>query len=364
MMLRPLLLAALLAGGPFSVSLQAALLPVSEEEQRMLGIEVQAVRQEPAAGTAALPLRVGFSPDAEWLVRTPLSGVLQRAFVQQGDRVAAGDALVSVRSPEFVDLQRDYLKARAEMRMAEAARARDQRLRESGALSERRWQETRYAYDTALAELKGLEGQLLLAGMDAASLKALGGDAAIATDLVLKAPVDALVLERPPRLGAQLDGSEPLVRLGEPDKLVLSGNVARAVGERLQAGARIRSADGRWTAVLEYVSQVVDPDSQTVAVRAVPDRIDGLYPGQLAEWSVLAEGQVLVVPATAVVKLDDRDVVFVAVEGGFDRRDVVVQPGVGSHWVVLSGLAVGERVATRGTAVLKGMSLGLGGGDG
>jgi multidrug efflux pump subunit AcrA (membrane-fusion protein) len=78
---------------------------------------------------------------------------------------------------------------------------------------------------------------------------------------------------------------------------------------------------------------------------------------------VLSGGSLLSVPSRAVVKLDGRDVVFVAVPGGFDVREVEVRnTGTGS-WIVLGGLEPGDRIAARGTAVLKGMSLGMGGGD-
>jgi multidrug efflux pump subunit AcrA (membrane-fusion protein) len=157
----------------------AAPLAVSEEERQLLGIQVEAVTLLENAGTGSITMRVGFSPDAEWVIKTPFSGVLHRALVQQGDRVKAGDPLVVIRSPEFVALQRDYLKAGAELRMAEAASKRDQRLGEAGSISDRRRQETRYQYDSARADFAGLEGQLAMAGFDAAALKKLAAEAVI-----------------------------------------------------------------------------------------------------------------------------------------------------------------------------------------
>jgi len=70
------------------------------------------------------------------------------------------------------------------------------------------------------------------------------------------------------------------------------------------------------------------------------------------------------VPAGAVVKLDGRDVVFVQVDGGFESRLVDVRSTGSGAWIVLDGLSVNQRVVISGTAVLKGMSVGMGGGDG
>jgi cobalt-zinc-cadmium efflux system membrane fusion protein len=342
----------------------AAPLAVSEQERQLLGIEVETVARLENAGTGSITMRVAFSPDAEWVIKTPFPGVLYRALVQQGDRVKAGDPLVVIRSPEFVALQRDYLKARAELSMAEAAWQRDQQLGEAGSISERRRQETRYEYDSARAGFAGLEGQLAMAGFDGRALQKLAADATISPDLVLSAPADAIVLDRPVPLGTQLDGSELLVSLGEPDKLVLNGVLSKTMAARLQEGTRIRSLDGSTKAVIVFVSSVLDPLSQTVTVRAVPDHCANLSAGQLTEWQTLSDEWVLLVPSSAVVRLDDADVVYVEVAAGFEARKVTVRSTAGGAWIVLDGLQDGERVATRGTAALKGMSLGLGGGDG
>lgn len=342
----------------------AELLEMNEDEQRLLGIEVQAINPAVSGNTGEITLRVGFSPDGEWAVKTPLSGILHRTWVQVGDQVNAGDPLVSVRSPEVVALQRDYLKARAELDLQESALGRDSQLNEAGSVSSRRWQETQHAYQNARAEYAGLRAELQLAGFSDADLGRLERDMEISPDIVLKAPVDALVLQRPAMLGEHLDGSELLAMLGEPDKLVLEGMLSKSAATHLHEGALLTLRDGRGEARLVFVSSVIDPNTQTVQVRAEPLDPSGLRPGQLTRWNVRAGGELLTLPASAVVKLEGRDVVYVQVPAGFEPRLVEVRNTGGGSWIVLDGLAGGERVAVSGTAVLKGMSVGMGGGDG
>ncbi len=347
-----------------TTSAAAASLAVSPQERDLLGITVEPVMSLAEAGTGSLSMRVTFSPDGEWAIKTPLPGILSRTFVQEGDRVQAGDPLVIVRSPDFVDLQRDFLKSRAEARLAEAAWKRDQKLHEAGSIAERRWQETRYQHELATAEYAGFKGQLLLAGYGEKDLDKLSGDSVISPDLTLRAPANAIVLERPAMLGDQLDGSELLVRLGEPDKLVLEAILSKSAAAHLREGARIRLADGDSQAVIVFISSVLDPVSQTVRVRAIPDSSDGLSAGQLTSWTVLSDQPVLLVPSAAVVKLEGEDVVYLEVPGGFEPRRVEVRSTTGGAWVVLDGLGPQDRIAVTGTVVLKGMSMGMGGGDG
>jgi cobalt-zinc-cadmium efflux system membrane fusion protein len=151
-------------------------------------------------------------------------------------------------------------------------------------------------------------------------------------------------------------------------KLVLEGNLPSSVASHLGAGGQIAMIDDGMQAgvraELTSVSSVIDPQTQTIYVRAQPAETSGLKPGQLTRWSVLSGGQLLTVPSSAVVKLEGRDVVYLAVPSGFEVRDVDVQSTGSGNWIVSTGLVSGDRVAIAGTAALKAMSMGLGGGDG
>ena len=358
--LNPLILSALLFP---AAGLQAADLELDADAQRLLDIRVHEVAAATGGSAGLLTLSVRFAPDGEWVIKTPLPGIVHRVFVQQGDRVTAGDPLLVVRSAEMVSLQRDYLKARADVVLQRAAWERDRRLAEAGSISERRRQETRYALDAAEADYRGLRGRLLLAGLSDEDIRNLPGGADIRPDITLRAPATAIVLERPARLGDRLDGEELLARLGEPDKLILQGVVARSAAAALKIGDALEWLEGDCTAELAFVSEVIETETQTVQVRARPNSGCDLLPGELTRWRVRSAEPSLFVPGSAVVKLAGRDVVFVETAGGFDVRDVTLRnTGTGS-WIVLAGLQPGDRIAAPGTAVLKGMSLGMGGGD-
>lgn len=358
---RPFILLILLM---FALPAFSQVLQISEQEKSQLGIEVQTVKAAGQRGAGEITMRVAFAPDGEWAIKTPLSGILQRVFVQEGDRVKTGDPLVVVRSADMVALQRDYLKARAEVNLQASSWNRDKKLSDAGSISERRWQETRFNHDTAQAEYAGLRGQLMLAGLSEEDLKRLADSMEIGPDMILRAPADAVVLERPAMLGDQLDGSELLVRLGEPKKLILEGNLSKSAAAQLGEGGQIALQGNGARAVLVYVSSVIDPQTQTIHVRADPLDASVLQPGQLTRWDVISSDLLITVPSSAVVKLEGRDVVYLSVPGGFQTQDVRVRSTASGIWIVLDGLVSGDSIAVAGTAVLKGMSMGIGGGEG
>ncbi len=348
----------------FSCVGQAQTLQVSAQEQEMLGIETRAVQATVSGATGQLTLQTGFAPQAEWLVTTPVPGLVQGIFVDSGNHVGAGDPLIAVRSAEIVAMQRDFLKAQAEWTLQQAAWERDRKLNEAGSVSDRRWQETNFAYNMARAEYTGLRAQLQSAGFSAQDIGQLAGSGEVSPDLLLRAPADAVVLERMALLGDHLEGNEPLARLGQPGKLVLTGMLSRSAAAKLAEGALLKQKEGDAEAVLVFVASVIDPETQTVKVRAEPTDASGLLPGQLTRWIVQSGHPVLTVPASAIVKLNNVDIVFVATGDGFEPREVEARNTGSGQWLVLAGLDDGERIAVKGTAALKGMSIGMGGGDG
>jgi cobalt-zinc-cadmium efflux system membrane fusion protein len=105
------------------------------------------------------------------------------------------------------------------------------------------------------------------------------------------------------------------------------------------------------TGKLIFVSQTINPETRTVLVRTELDNRDGrLKPAMLA--SMLIEGKPvdrMVIVASAVVRENDEDHVFIAEPGdAFRLVPVRLGPAQGGQRVVLSGLKGQERVVIDG----------------
>jgi len=122
----------------------------------------------------------------------------------------------------------------------------------------------------------------------------------------------------------------------------------------------IRMPDGEmypFEGRLDFVDNQVDPNTGTIAVRAIFDNPDGfLLPGQYVTVLVRCrEGRRLpVVPQSAVMV--DRDGRYVFVVDDQDRvqvRRIDTGLAMDSNWVVHSGLKTGERVVIQGVQKVK-----------
>jgi membrane fusion protein, heavy metal efflux system len=127
---------------------------------------------------------------------------------------------------------------------------------------------------------------------------------------------------------------------------------------RVGQKARVRSADAGLAAEgrIVYVAPLGSSASQTLTARVLVDNNDRRWaPGLYVNAEViLAEGEVpLAVRSEALQSLEDKTVVFVQGEHGFEPRPVRVGRSDGEVSEVLEGLAAGETYAAANSFIIK-----------
>jgi cobalt-zinc-cadmium efflux system membrane fusion protein len=129
---------------------------------------------------------------------------------------------------------------------------------------------------------------------------------------------------------------------------------------RLRAGQRVRvdSGDGAAPAetTLSYLSPIGSVNTQTLLARAVLPNPDGSWrPGLFvsAEVEVASVEAPVAVLESAVQRLRDWDVVFVADAGVFEAQPVTLGRRDGTHVEIVAGLAPGQRYVAANSFVLK-----------
>lgn len=127
---------------------------------------------------------------------------------------------------------------------------------------------------------------------------------------------------------------------------------------RVGQKARVRSADAGLAAEgrIVYVAPLGSSASQTLTARVLLDNSDRRWaPGLYVNAEVtLAEGEIpLAVRSEALQSLEEKTVVFVQGEHGFEPRPVRVGRSDGEVSEVLDGLAAGETYAAANSFIIK-----------
>jgi RND family efflux transporter MFP subunit len=263
---------------------------------------------------------------------------VSRVYVQQGQRVAAGQSLVEFDQSTFAAVAGG---AEAALRAAQSNDARAERLANEGILP-------RKDAESAAADLAKARSDAV-AATRAQQLS------------VLRSPLSGVVTRMTAVLGAPADAGQVLVEVADPSAfdVVLSLGATDA-GSVLQ-GARVDLTAGQNTAgeplgtgVVASVGVAVDTGSRSVPIRVTvtsPRR-----PLRLGEsvYGVISTGtrrDAVVVPVEALVPGDAPGTyrVFVVDKNGIAHaRDVSVGGRTESEAEITKGLTGGETVVTQG----------------
>jgi membrane fusion protein, heavy metal efflux system len=304
--------------------------------------------------TRALPSRLTangtVNPDATRAIRvTSLgSGRVVELKVRLGDSVKKGQSLVVISSPDLSAAVADYQKAGAEEVLSRQVLERTQLLYAHGATSQKDLQVAQAAEDKAKVDLAASEQRV----------RVLGGDPAHPSPLIdLRAPVSGTVVEQ------NVAGFEGIKSLDNTPNLFTIADLSQVwvvcdvyendLGEvQLSDPAEIRLnafPDRTFHGKVANISSILDPATRSARVRVVLSNDDGsLRPGMFAvatfESRKLRER--MVVPSTAVMRLQDKDWVFRQEGGNRFRRVAVQTSGITADGMqqVSAGVKLGDQV--------------------
>ncbi|MCR9218814.1 MAG: efflux RND transporter periplasmic adaptor subunit [Alphaproteobacteria bacterium] len=329
-------------------------------------VEVDAVVVEPLAQTAPVIGRV--VARQRGVVAALARGPVAEVAVEVGDRVKEGDLLVRLALDRLqeslnaaqADLNRQraaLATARSQLDLSEQELARLDRLQDSPAFSQARYDDklrevatARARVGEAQAAIAAAQAQVRLAEIDLS----LG---------VIRAPFNGVVVEKHMVRGGYANIGEPAVTLINDEDLEIEADVPARLLSGLEAGRLVsfvlREGGDRRDAIVRAVIPDENALTRTRAVRFVPAMAPtelgrGLAPGATITVRVpVGEARDVVTVHKDAVLPQGGDSVFVVVDGTAQPRPVQLGEAVGTRFVVLDGLTPGERVVVMGNERLR-----------
>lgn len=232
--------------------------------------------------------------------------------VRLGEQVRKGQALLTISSADLGAATADFQKARADEALSRKALDRAELLYSHGALAEKDLQVAQNAEDKSKVDLQTAAQRVRL----------LGGDPDHPTSLIqLRAPVSGTIVEQ------NVAGFEGVKSLDSSPNLFTIADLTQVwvlcdVYENDLASVRVGdSADIRLNAFPDRlyhgkigdISRVFDPNTRSAKVRVVLSNPDqSLRPGMYAAATFRSRQlhERLVIPATSIMRLQDRDWLF------------------------------------------------------
>lgn len=358
----------LLCASSAALAGQTDLIAISADQARKSGIATARIAAAGMDGASlALPGNAVFPAKAMQVVSAPAAGVVEAIRVDPMDKVAAGGAIVQLRSPQLLEWQRDYVQAAVQARLAADKARRDEALFKEGIIAESRLQESRATLVTTNAALRERHQALKIAGMPEQAIAALGNAQAISPVLMVAAPRAGIVVEQFASLGQRVEAGTPLAKIAQQDKLWIELQATSEQGRQVTIGDAVQVAGCSQAGRVVAISAPLQAATQTLVVRAeLPAAVSCLRPNQHVEAVVKTRAGTsgaLQVPTSALVRNAGKDYVFVQEGSGFTPVAVTVEQRGGDTATVRGPLPPGGSIAVQGVSTLKGMWQGFGTGE-
>jgi membrane fusion protein, heavy metal efflux system len=281
------------------------------------------------------------------------SGRVVDLKVRLGDYVKKGQVLLVISSPDLAAAAGDYQKASADEALARKALDRAQLLYSKGAFAQKDLEVAENADAKAKSDQQTAESRLRL----------LGGDPAHPGVMIdLRAPVAGTIVEQ------NVAGSEGIKSLDNTPNLFTIADLSSVwvvcdvyendlgdvhIGD--PAEIRLNAFPDRvFKGNISDISRVLDPNTRSAKVRIVLPNRDGAFrPGMyaVATFRSRKDKPHLVVPATAVMRLQDKDWIFRKESANSFRRLEVQTSGLsGGLQQITQGAKAGDEVVANALA--------------
>ena len=227
-----------------------------------------------------------------------LTGLIEKIYVEVGDRVRKGDTLVRMDQNQLNTTRIAFANLQIEMN-------RVQMLLESEAISQQTYDQTKLSYDQTQETLRFLE-----------------------ENTFVRAQFDGVISAKTYEDGELYSGAQPILQLTKINELKAYVNVPETYYPLVKKGMQVNVYSdiypGRaFPASIEIVYPTVDPASHTFTLKLrIPNSSELIRPGMYVSTVLdLGRTEALVVPYQAVLRLIGSNNRYVFVdEGGVAKR--------------------------------------------
>jgi membrane fusion protein (multidrug efflux system) len=335
-------------------ALLALVLAVSACAKNVAGDKPAEGKDAKAAADAAIPVEVAAPVRGEMLamysgtatleaegdaeVLAKVGGEVRRLYVEEGDRVKAGQVLAQLDDRQ---LRLQAAQTRAALAKSERDFKRQLELHDKGLVSAGAFEGLKYDLDNQRA------------ANDLASLNLSYSE--------IRAPFAGIVSTRHIKVGQEIAIGSKLFRVTDPTPLKASVFVPERELARLKPGHSANIAvDARagrnCPAVVKLVSPTVDAATATFKVTLeVNDPAGDLKPGMFSRVGIVFErrAETLTIPRVALIDTDGSANVFVVADGKAVQRAIKTGLSNAGKIEVTEGLAGGEQIVVVGQNGLK-----------
>jgi cobalt-zinc-cadmium efflux system membrane fusion protein len=334
---------------------------LSDNELNEFGIELAIAAVGSLNQYIELPGEIVLNADGMAHVVPRVSGIVREVRKTVGDRVESGEIMAVLESRELADSKAAFLSATAREKLAQAKFVREERLWQKMVSSEQEYLNAQQALAEALIAKNSAEQQLHALGFSDPELKELPKHPdATYTRFEIRAPFAGTIIEKHLTLGENVNTETDVFTIADLSTVWVDINVYQKDLVQVQKGQTVVVEIGHgippFSEKIAWVGPLVGEATRTAKARVVAPNPNGnLRPGIFvtAQVAVGSTAAGIIIPKSALQTFEERTVLFVRTEKGFEPQPIEIGRQNATQVEVLSGLKAGQTYVSLGAFTLK-----------
>ena len=285
---------------------------LTDEQFKNAAITTGKIEQKDISSVLKLNGQIDVPPQNMVSISVPLGGYLKSTILLPGMHVNKGEAIAVVEDQQYIQLQQDYLTAKARISYLENEYKRQKDLNQSRAASDKVFQQAEADYHTQLVLITSLAQKLQLAGINVRNIS----ESSIARSVNIYSPISGFVSKVNVNIGKYVSPTEVLFELVNPTDIHLALKVYEKDLDKLYIGQKVISytnnnPEKKHEGEILLIGRDLSADRNTEVHCHFEDYDKSLVPGTYMNAEVqVKNAKAAAIPTDALVEFEGKQYLY------------------------------------------------------
>jgi len=310
----------------------ATTVSLTPEQASNAGIAIGKLEMQYISSSLKVSGQIDVPPQNMVTISVPMGGYLSSTRLLPGMHVSKGQALAVVQDQQYIQMQQDYLTAKAKLSFLEKEYQRQKELNESKATSDKLFQQTESDYRTQQATVRGLSEKLLLININPNRLSA----GSISGSINIYSPISGFVSKVNVSMGKYVTPADVLFEIINPNSIHLALNVFEKDLNKLQVGQKVlaytnSNPEKKYNCKIILINKDVSRDRSAEVHCHFENWDKDLVPGMFMNAEIEQSNyQAYALPEEAVINYEKQNYIFI-VKGSNQYEMIPVETGAAQN---------------------------------
>ncbi len=285
---------------------------LTDEQFKNAVITTGKIEQKDISSVLKLNGQIDVPPQNMVSISVPLGGYLKSTKLLPGMHVNKGEAVAVVEDQQYIQLQQDYLTAKARIGYLENEYKRQKDLNQSRAASDKVFQQAEADYHSQLVLITSLGQKLQLAGINVRNIS----ETNIARSVNIYSPISGFVSKVNVNIGKYVSPTEVLFELVNPTDIHLALKVYEKDLDKLYIGQKVISytnnnPEKKHEGEILLIGRDLSADRNTEVHCHFEDYDKSLVPGTYMNAEVqIKNAKAAAIPTDALVEFEGKQYLY------------------------------------------------------